>query len=347
MKVLVTGAAGFVGRELVARLARAGYRDIRAFVRPGSDVAALRRIDDDHPGARIECVRGNLSVRGDVDAAVSGVGLVFHLAAAMKGSPADMFLSTVVGSKRLLEALSGRDGARVVLVSSLGVYDTASLPRGALLDENAPLERFPEKRDPYSHAKWRQEILFREYHARRSFPLVIARPGVVYGPGGSPLSARVGVGVFGLFLAASGSNRLPLSFVTNCADALIAAARSDAAAPLAVNVVDDDLPTCRSYLRRYRREVRDLRVLPVPYTAMRAISWAVEYYSQHSRGQLPAVFTAYRTAALWKGTRFSNERLKSLGWTQAVPTEEGLRRTFAYWRERELKGGSTGARAGS
>jgi nucleoside-diphosphate-sugar epimerase len=338
VKALVTGAAGFLGRELVARLAVAGWRDVRAFVRPGNDVSALRRIDDANPGTRIELCAGNMTERADVEAAVRDVDVVFHLAAAMKGSAADMFLNTVVGSRRLLDALAGREGTRVVLVSSLGVYATAALARGARLDERTPLEPHPEKRDPYSFSKWRQDVLFQEYRARAAFPLVIARPGVIYGPGGPALSARVGVNVFGLFLSLGGSNRLPLSYVSNCADALIACARRADAAGTVVNVVDDDLPTCREYLRRYRREVRALRTLRVSYAAMQGMSWALERYARQSHGQLPAVFTPYRTAALWKGTRFSNELLKAIGWRQEVPTAEGLRRTFAAARAREAGG---------
>lgn len=335
MKVLVTGAAGFLGRELVARLAAAGFRDIRAFVRPGHDAGVFRRIDDANPGTRIEISTGNMTARADVEAALRDVGLVFHVAAAMKGSAADMFLSTVVGSKRLLDAVSLRPETRVVLVSSLGVYGTASLARGSLLDERSPLETSPERRDPYSYSKWRQDVLFQEYRGRVEFPLVILRPGVIYGPGVPSLSARVGVSVFGTFVSPRGSNRLPLTFVSNCADALIVAARSGEAAGQVYNVVDDDLPTCREYLRRYRREVRALRVLQVPYLAMQGASWMVERYARHSRGQLPAVFTPYRTAALWKGTRFSNEKLKSIGWRQGVATAEGMQRSFAAWREQE------------
>jgi nucleoside-diphosphate-sugar epimerase len=120
MKILVTGAAGFLGRELVAGLVRHRYTDIRCFVRPGHDVAALEKL-----GGSLEFVRGNMTARADVETAVCDVDVVFHLAAAMKGSAADMFLNTVVGSLRLLEALESRPETRVVLVCSRGVDGVA------------------------------------------------------------------------------------------------------------------------------------------------------------------------------------------------------------------------------
>jgi nucleoside-diphosphate-sugar epimerase len=331
MRILVTGAAGFLGRELVAALARDSTASIRCLVRPGHDTAALEA-----SCTRLEFVRGTMTSRRDVEAALADVDLVYHLAAAMKGSAADMFLNTVVGSQRLLEALAQRPRTRVVLVSSLGVYGVARLRRGAVVDENTPLETNPEKRDPYSYSKWRQEMLFHEQRARTGFPLVVLRPGVIYGAGGGgPLSARVGVNVFGTFLSLGGGNKLPLAHVRNCADALVVGGTNPAAVGNVYNVCDDDLPSCRHYLRAYRREVRRLRVVSVPYPLMQVVSRMVEGYHVRSRGQMPAAFTPYKTASLWKGNRFPNDRLKSLGWRPVVSTRDGMRESFAYWRALE------------
>jgi nucleoside-diphosphate-sugar epimerase len=278
-------------------------------------------------------VVGNLLSRADAERAVDGVDLVFHLAASLKGSPADIFMNTVVASDRLLDALVGRT-ATVVLVSSMGVYGTAALASGTVVDERTPLETHPGKRDAYSHAKWRQEKLFRERCAEAGLRLVVLRPGVIYGPGGSALSARIGLNVFGCFLHIGGSSVIPLTFVENCADAIVLAGFNASAVGESFNVVDDDLPTSREYLRWYRREVDAMRFVRVPYAGMRLASGAVEWYHRRSRGQLPAVFTRYKTATLWKGTRFDNAKLKGLGWTPRVTTREGLARSFAYLRER-------------
>jgi nucleoside-diphosphate-sugar epimerase len=70
----------------------------------------------------------------------------------------------------------------------------------------------------------------------------------------------------------------------------------------------------------------------VPYPALRLLSRGVEAYHRWSKGQLPAVFTPYKSAALWGGNRFDNSKIKALGWRQIVPTEEGMRRTFAWLR---------------
>jgi nucleoside-diphosphate-sugar epimerase len=352
VKILVTGATGFLGTALVERLLARGETDLRCFLRSGSDHARLDALGRRYPAAKLELYVGSLASRESAARALEGVGVVYHLAASLLGAAADIFLNTVVASKHLLEAI--QDGAasgpkprppaeaiaavperrpiKVVLVSSFGVYGVASLPRGHVVDESTPFEPHPERRDLYSQAKLRQEKLFREYQARLGFPLVVLRPGVIYGPRGSRISARVGLDLMGLFLHLGGDNRLPLTYVDNCAEAIAVAGQSEQAEGQTYNVVDDDLPTCGQYLARYRREVKPLRAVRIPYLAMHAISVAVQRYHAFSKGQLPAIFTPYKTATSWKGNRFDNAKLKSLGWKPLVPTEEGLRRAFEDFR---------------
>lgn len=333
MKVLVTGANGFLGTALVERLLARGERDVRCLLRAGRDGSALEAAAGRHPDAVVERFVGSLASKASAAKALDGVGVVYHLAASPAGAPADMFLSTVVASKNLLDALveTGRP-IKVVLVSSFGVYGLAGLPAGAVVDEATPLEDHPERRDVYSHAKLRQERLFREYQARHGFPLVVLRPGVIYGRGGARISPRVGLDLMGVFLHLGGRNLLPLTYVESCADAVALAGRSDAANGQTYNVVDDELVTARQYLSRYRREVRRLRAVPVPYWLLQLVSRMVQAYSRWSKGQLPAVFTPYRTATAWKPTRFTNARLRALGWRPLLSTEEGLRRTFEHFR---------------
>jgi nucleoside-diphosphate-sugar epimerase len=285
----------------------------------------------------VELFSGSLSSKENAARALDGAGVVYHLAASLLGAAADIFLNTVVASKHLLEAISaatqaGGRSIKVVLVSSFGVYGVAGFPRGHLVDESTPLEPHPERRDLYSQAKLRQEKLFREYQARCGFPLVVLRPGVIYGPRGSRLSARVGLELLGVFLYLGGDNLLPLTYVDNCAEAIAVAGQSAAADGQTYNVVDDDLPTCKSYLARYRAEVKPLRTLRIPYPAMAALSALVQRYHAYSKGQLPAIFTPYKTATSWGGNRFANAKLKGLGWRPLVSTDEGVRRAFDDFR---------------
>jgi nucleoside-diphosphate-sugar epimerase len=80
----------------------------------------------------------------------------------------------------------------------------------------------PEKRgQAYCYAKARQDELVAEYAKQYGIPCVFVRPGVVYGPGNEAIHARVGLGTFGLFLHLGGSNKVPLTYVDNCAEAIV------------------------------------------------------------------------------------------------------------------------------
>jgi nucleoside-diphosphate-sugar epimerase len=116
--------------------------------------------------------------------------------------------------------------------------------------------------------------------------------------------------------------------VDNCAEAVRIAASREEAIGGTYNVHDDDLPTCRQYLRQYQRAVRPLRTLSLPYAMTMTLAWLIEWYHVRSQGQLPAFLTPYRVASTWKACRFDNARLKALGWRPRVSTAEGLRRTF-------------------
>jgi nucleoside-diphosphate-sugar epimerase len=332
MKVLVTGSSGFLGTAVVDRLLAHGYIDIRCNVRRQANIPILATLESRYQNARIEYCVGNLKHRDAAARAVEGVQLIFHLAAGKSGAAADLFLDSVVASRNLLDAVADRTPMRIVLVSSFGVYGIAGLRRGACVTEQTDLERHPEWRDHYSHAKLRQEQLFWEYQRRCGFELVVLRPGVIYGPRGGHVSSRVGLAIGKWLLNLGGSNLLPLTYVENCAEAVVVAGSHKDAAGQVYNVHDDVLPTCREYLRGYKKHVKNVRSVSIPYVSLQLFSQVIAKYHKHSKGQLPAIFTPYRVATMWRGNLFDNTKLRSIGWKQLVSTEESLRRSFAAFR---------------
>ncbi|SRR6266851_1775447 len=338
MSILVTGASGFLGGAVVERLLARGEPSLRCFVRPSSNTSRLRELQGEYPKARLEFVVGNLTSAKDMRRALDGIKTVYHLAAKMRGAPATVFLNTVVASKRLLDASMETKPERVVLVSSLSVYGTSGLPCGRPIDESAELERHPEKRDVYSHAKLRQELLFHEYEARGGFEVVILRPGSIYGIGGKNFSARVGIEVQGWLLHFGRNNVLPLTYLDNCAEAIVFAGTKAAGGDI-YNVIDDDLPTSAEYVNAYRSNVDRVLSISVPFFITMAVSSLVERYQVHSQHGVSALLTPYKSASLWKGHQFSNEKLKSMGWLQIVPTREAMQKTFDYLSHRKADTG--------
>ena len=340
MKILVTGAGGFLGKRLLERLLAHHQTDIRCMLRDTSKGAALQAIAANYPQANVELFAANLKDKAQLTAALEGVHLVIHAAAALKGSPAEMFLDSVVASRNLLDAivaLPAETRPRIVLISSFGTMGVASLPRGAMVDESVPMETQPAQRDLYSYTKLRQEQLFWSYQQQHGLDLVVLRPGVIYGSGSGHFSTRVGLSMFGRFIHLGGNNLLPLTYVDNCAEAVVVAALAPQSSGQIYNVVDDDLITSRQYLKLYQQQVKPLPAIPVPYAILAWGSGVVERYSERSKGQLPAIFTPYKTRAMWGGNRFSNAKLKQLGWRQVVATSEGLQRSFSAFRNEGSK----------
>lgn len=336
--LLVTGAAGFIGSRVVKSLLDSGFRNLRCFVRPSSEVTrveALKACRRD--GVQIEVVEGNLLSREDCGVATKEVAVIFHLAAGRgeKSFP-DAFLNSVVTTRNLLEAsVQHKCLRRFVNVSSFTVYTNTKNPRGRVLDESCQVETRPDLRgDAYCFAKVKQEEIVSEYGKRFAIPYVIVRPGHVFGPGNEAITGRVGIGTFGLFLHLGGSNAIPLTYVDNCAEAISLAGLKRGVDGEVFNVVDDELLSSWKFLRLYKQHVRQFKSIYVPHFLSYMLCYLWERYSAWSEGQLPLSFNRRKWHANWKKTYYSNEKLKSrVGWTPAVPMAEALRRYFESCRD--------------
>lgn len=328
MMTLVTGAAGFLGRRLVRELALEGCR-VRCFLRPSSRVDELRDFVGPKLWSGIDVVRGDLMNADDCRRALDGVDVVQHVAAGLTGGPAVLFLNTVIPTRRLVEAARDSGIRRFVLVSSLGVYAAASLKRNAVLDESCPVDPRPHLRDPYTYSKIAQEMVAWDAHREHGLPLVVIRPGVIYGPGRGALSNRIGLTVAGVLFRIGGGRQLPYVYVDHCATALRQAGLEPGIDGEAFNVLDDDLPNGRRVLRMYRHAGRPVRTLGIPQFAIGPLSSIYESYSRWSEGQLPPVITRYRSDSLWKPLRFTNAKARTrLRWQPHLSFEETFTRSL-------------------
>jgi nucleoside-diphosphate-sugar epimerase len=336
-RILVTGAAGFIGHRVVSALLNSGFSNLRCLTRPSSKMDGLNEVLRIHENsARVEIMTGNLLSNQDCAAAVEGITVVFHLAAGRgeKSFP-DAFMNSVVATRNLLDACVAQgDLRRFVNMSSFAVYRNYGNPMGRLLDESAPVEEHPELRgNAYCFAKAEQDKLVTEYGRDFKVPYVIIRPGWVYGPGNPGIHSRVGIGTFGIFLHLGGGNTMPLTYVDNCAEAMVLAGLTKDVNGEVFNVVDDNLPSSRKFLRLYKRNVRFFKSIYLPRLLTYYLCFLWEWYSKWSEGQLPPAYNRKAWHASWKKTRYSNAKLKSrVGWQPSVPTSEGLRRHFESCR---------------
>jgi nucleoside-diphosphate-sugar epimerase len=325
--VWVTGGAGFLGSRVVRYLASKGH-DVCCLVRSQTAADALSGQLSRSESERVRFLFGSVN---DIDACralVRNGRIGYHLASALGGSSAALFLGNVVATRTLLQAIREEGCSRFVLVSSLAVY-AAEQPSGTVLDERSPLDPAPHLRDPYAFSKIVQEQVCWSARQDWNLPLVSIRPGIIYGPGRECLTVRVGLRVGPLLMRMGGRQRLPYTYVDNCAEGVVLGGTIEGIDGEAFNIIDDELPTGLDIIREYRARVASLRSLPIPLWAVQPLSRWYTAYSRYSQGQLPPILTPYRAAAQWNSLQYSNQKAKArLNWRPAVSLSEGLRRTL-------------------
>lgn len=177
-RVLVTGAAGFIGSHLVERLAREGA-DVRAFVRYNSR-GSCGFLDESDCREDVEVRVGDVRDADSVRAAMEGVEVVFHLAALIGIpysylAPSSYVQTNVEGTLNVLQAARTLSIGRVVQTSTSEVYGTAlRVP----IQEDHPLQG----QSPYSASKIGADKLAESYWTSFELPVVVLRPFNTYGP---------------------------------------------------------------------------------------------------------------------------------------------------------------------
>jgi nucleoside-diphosphate-sugar epimerase len=325
VRALITGASGFLGRQVVAEFLRRGHA-VRVLVRPAS------RLDDRDWSGRVEVVRADLRVARDLLAALAEIDVLVHLAAVVTGSEDAQFAATVGGTERLLDAMALSQTKRLVLASSFSVYDWSAI-RGTLTEES-PLETGADlyERDGYAIAKAWQERIVRRAAAAHGWQLTVLRPGFIWGRDHAYL-ACLGQRVGRLHVVFGGSTRLPLTHVVNCANLFAKAAEDPRAIGETFNVVDDDEIRAWDYLGEYLKHSADRGFrISLPYclalAGARLARWSSRRLFQ-GKGKLPSLLIPCRFEARFKPLRYNNRKARDvLGWRPPMSFAECLRLTY-------------------
>lgn len=329
MRFLITGATGFLGAYVVDAALHKGH-SVRAVVR--SPQAAEKA--GWQPSEQLEFAHVDLRSRKGLVEALQGVDCVLHLAAQKAGDIYAQFHGTVVTTENLLWAMGEANVRHIVHVSTFSVYDYLNTPARSLIDENAAIEKNPADRDEYAQTKLVQEEIVVAAARERGWRYTILRPGVIYGRD-NLWSARLGVRAGErLWIRTGAWARLPLNYVENCADAIVLAAEKEQANGEILNVIDDELPRQRSYVRllRSRMEPRP-RVVPVSWTVMRMLArtaWLTNKHLFKDRAKIPSIFSPAKLHARLKPMHFTNAKIKRvLGWTPRYGLNAALDRSLS------------------
>lgn len=295
MKVAVTGASGFVGQALVARLGAAGHEPV--------PLSRGRGIDYEDAQA--------MTARFD------GADAVIHLAArAHRGGSDEDFSSNVRAARVAAQAARDAGVERFVLVSSIGV--NGNVTHGRPFSESD----LPAPVEPYARSKWQAEQSIRSILGGASTDFVIVRPPLVHGPGAP--------GNFGkLVHAVARGWPLPLASIRNArslvgldnlVDFLVRCTAHPAAANELFLVADGEDLSTPDIVRCVGRGLgREARLLPLPPALLRAAARAM------GRARIAESLCDSLQVDASKARRL-------LGWKPRLTAAAGIEAAAAAWR---------------
>lgn len=325
MRILVTGANGFVGSNLVQHLVEAGHH-VRAMMQPGTPAAGVDRIAH-------QIVHADLRAPQALREAVRGVEGVAHLAAILGdfGPPEPYHQVNAEGTERLLDLAADAGARRFVLMSSLAVHRYRGHPDG---DEDTPADN---EAMPYAVSKRRAEEILRRAHAAGRIETVAVRPGVfLYGPKDArhfaPLARSIERGVIPVL--DGGRARLCSAYVDNLAQGVRLCLESPAAAGRTYVIGDGTPLTWRELFDRIADELGVRRPrFDLPARFVLPLARTLERVVPRLGPRRDPGLTEYRVRLVSTDIVFRIDRARrELGYEPAVTIEEGLRRTVAWYR---------------
>lgn len=319
-RCLVTGASGFVGGHVAERLIAEGWK-VRTVVRPSSKQDLLKQWG-------VELVEGDLTDDATLKRACEGIDAVVHVAAKVgEWGPLDEYRRVNVEGLKQLIAACPPNLERFVLISSLGVYPARDHDG---TDESCPL---PEKHiDGYTQSKAEADRVAIEHQKKTGFPLVILRPGFVYGPRDRTVLPRIlknlKRGMVTYF--ASPQKKLNQVYVGNIADAVVLALNNPKAVGGVYNIRDEELVTKEHFFNT----VADLVDLPRPTRRIPMMLAKTVCAASESAGKLfgfEPTLTSAKIKFMGYNLDYSIDRAKrELGYAPKVAFDEGMRKAIDW-----------------
>lgn len=324
MKVLVTGANGFIGSHVCHALVSRGHL-VRGLAQPGTPLGNLAGLD-------LEILEGDVRDRQALGSACAGQEAIVHLAAIPSDwAPAELIEAVNVGGTRnLVAAALGAGCRRLVLMSSLAVHRSLG-HLGAR--EDRPRDRAEM---PYALSKIRAEDLVLDPRLADRLEGVVIRPGLVpFGPRDRLFSEKACLLLsrgLPMPLVRGGRTAICTSYVENLAEGVTLASERPEAAGEVLVIADEGRPTWAELFGALAGAlgVRP-RFPPVPWAPAHLLAHAMEIIFGAARLRAAPPLTRYRVDLMRHDFHFSIERARRLlGYDPKVGLDEGARRTVAW-----------------
>ena len=320
---LVFGGTGFIGKALVRQLLDRGesVRVLGRSVVPG----LWGPVDED----RLDIIRGSMQDEEDLRAALDGVKDVYHLARAPADTWEEWQERDIEPTRRIAELCLQNGVRRLVYTSTVHCYFTGNPDE--TITRDTPLDPKMGQRNYYSRAKAKCEALLLELHRNRGLDVVITRPGVVVGTGGSPFHWGIGYWNYDRVCQfwGQGTNTVPIVLVEDVAAGLIQAMQTSGVAGQSFNFIGDVGLTGREYvaaLEKYSGLKIDARATPIAtFFAGDFFKWLVKMAVRHpSRVRVPSYRDWLSNAHLAKYDCAESKQI--IGWKPETSRQQVLER---------------------
>ncbi len=316
-EALLTGATGFIGRHLLRRLLRERQR-VRILVRR-SPPPEIFECD------RVETFLGDLGDPAAVDQAFQGIKEVFHLGATVEGHAEDFQCGTVAGTQNIVESSLRHQVDKLIYISSLSVIHTAAARPDVKITEDWPFEPYPERRGLYTQTKLAAERIVADAVRNRGLRAVILRPGEVIGPDKVFLSGAVGREAGGrVIVLGDGKSVVPLIWIEDLVDAILAAAESGRFDGSVFNLVDPEEVTQDELAEHYLgANGRRKKITHVPLAMLYPAAGGLRLGMRMLGRSAP--ITPYRLRSAIGSRRFDcTAAACNLGWRPQVGIRRGI-----------------------
>lgn len=331
MKVLVTGAAGFLGGHLVDMLLERGD-DVRAMVRPVEDSSRLRTLKN------VEVVYGDLTDVESLRQAVQGVQRVYNIAA--KTGPWGLeevyHAINVRGLADLINASMDAGVQRIVHASSITVYGHNL---HGIVTEDHP---YHAEDNPYSRTKIAGEKLIASLVKDRGAPVVIVRPGWIYGPRDNASFGRYLSMIESgkLFFFGSGKNIVSPVYVRDVAQGVIKAGDAgDEVIGRAYTITNDQRVTQEEYLNTIADALHVKHIsLRVPFSFLYLAGRSAEllWQAMGRRNAAPPPLSTYGVTLQGRDQIFSIDKArKELGYAPEYDIKRGVEEGVRWYQEQK------------
>jgi nucleoside-diphosphate-sugar epimerase len=327
MRLLVTGATGFVGSQLAIEAARRGHEVT------GTGRSSKSKVVEELRAAGVHFVPGDITDKAFAAEITRGMSHVCHLAAAWReaSAPAEHFNRVnVIGTMDLARAAAANGVQVLVFCSTIGVHvRVASQP----VSEDSPFDAT----NAYETSKLEAEGRLREFAPQTDMKIAILRPADAYGPGDTRLLRLFRSVEAGRFpLIGRGDGRRHMLFVDDLVNAFLATCESEFVSGEVFIIAGPESTTLLELLNRLVRLTGSTRFgFRVPRLPMQIVAAVVEDSCRLLHAKPPVhrrTLDFYRTDVVYN----TNKAQSALHWTPRVGLGDGLKRTLDWYRGRGL-----------